>query len=982
MYNPLEKLNLGIRTKLSIFIAFFIIVIISIVSFVYLRQQYSSLTESFDREIRPLRNYTEKIVLDFQNYSESIIMIEEFRMRLKSKAKELKQFKRQHVEVEERSWFKKSVVGKLNVIKKDLVDTSDIVKVSYSDTFFSSYLTEKKINEIEKQIRTMMRDNKGREISAEKFKVLQGYARNIALNKETINTLRSRAAEKTAPEQKNDQDTGQSNNTDESNTDTADQQKLIAEKEQELNQWVNRLNSEVLNFFYDTQKEKIKEFGLNLDGIRIQSFNTVDSPASFDTKIFANATTMNSDSFLKSPEIKEEWDKQIKNISLTSMITPDARPEGLTIDGREYDIFFRPILKKPSVYKRSVLILEKIKKQLKNDQYRKLIAEDEKLSGEFSVLTELIRTRVKTLKEKKTKPSADNEFKTLYSNYINLIKKREELFTPLREKANSSTVSLKNRETEFIQKTEQIKNKIAELTEQSEKEQDAAKKEASEKQLAQLNDELFETNRILSSVRQDIENWANSPEIMLLDAYENIRDASLYEYAILRFSNAAGTYSEYISSKESREIMLMKYKALREWIFSATSETDIPKISYNGQMIDVMAPGILWRSRSEIEEEMWQLDSMPLYSIDKEGNPGLAKDLFTKSITGFTRTIVDKTEGHEKINSDMKRILYLAGFIGIIATALTFVFSNFMVRNIRILNERAIEVGKGSLNVTFDVKSTDEIGQLSNTLNQMVKGLIERDKVKSAFGKFVHPEIAEMILKKELALGGERTSCAILFSDIRGFTSISEKLDPEGVVEFLNEYMTKMVECVNSTHGIVDKFIGDAIMATWGAGFSRGNNSELSVNSALLMRKALIEFNKGRGSVSKPIINIGCGINYGPVIAGQIGSVERLEYTVIGDAVNLASRVETLNKPFGTDILITQDLYDQVPGIFRVEKMQAITVKGKEKPQTIYAVLGRLDDPSSPKTLKELRDMLGIKFDDSKAVDPDKKEEKFKVIES
>jgi adenylate cyclase len=341
---------------------------------------------------------------------------------------------------------------------------------------------------------------------------------------------------------------------------------------------------------------------------------------------------------------------------------------------------------------------------------------------------------------------------------------------------------------------------------------------------------------------------------------------------------------------------------------------------------------------------------------------------------------VDKTDGNKKIRSDIMRIIYLAGFIGIIAILLTFVFSSFMVRNIRILNARAIEVGNGALNVCFDIRSRDEIGQLSSTLNKMVKGLVERDKVKSALGKFVHPEIAEMILKKELALGGERTKCAILFTDIRNFTAISEKMEPEGVVEFLNAYMTKMVECVNSTNGLVDKFIGDAIMATWGAGFSRGNNAEQAINAAIMMRKALIKFNEKRGTISKPLINIGCGINYGPVIAGQIGSIERLEYTVIGDAVNLASRIETLNKLFGTDILISQDLFDQVPGIFRVVKMQSITVKGKEKPQTIYAVLGRLTDPESPKTLEELRRMVGIKFDHTQTVDPNKKEEKFKTV--
>ena len=143
---------------------------------------------------------------------------------------------------------------------------------------------------------------------------------------------------------------------------------------------------------------------------------------------------------------------------------------------------------------------------------------------------------------------------------------------------------------------------------------------------------------------------------------------------------------------------------------------------------------------------------------------------------------------------------------------------------------------------------------------------------------------------------------------------------------------------------------------------SHGNDTENSINGALMMRKALIEFNKGRGGDRKPIIKIGCGINTGPVLAGQIGSNERMEYTVIGDTVNLASRIESLNKPFGTDVLISHDTYNQIKNIFRVEPMQKIKVKGKSEPQQIYAVLGRIDDPSSPRTLDEMRKMVGIEM--------------------
>lgn len=147
------------------------------------------------------------------------------------------------------------------------------------------------------------------------------------------------------------------------------------------------------------------------------------------------------------------------------------------------------------------------------------------------------------------------------------------------------------------------------------------------------------------------------------------------------------------------------------------------------------------------------------------------------------------------------------------------------------------------------------------------------------------------------------------------------------------------------------------------------------------MRKILLQFNIGRGGDKKPIIKIGSGLNFGPVIAGQIGSSDKMEYTVIGDAVNLASRIESLNKPFGTDILISADLYLQVKDIFKVEKMKAIKVKGKEEPQIIYAVLGRKDDPDCPKDLKAVRKLVGIE-EPKKESDGEEKEVKYEILES
>ncbi len=314
----------------------------------------------------------------------------------------------------------------------------------------------------------------------------------------------------------------------------------------------------------------------------------------------------------------------------------------------------------------------------------------------------------------------------------------------------------------------------------------------------------------------------------------------------------------------------------------------------------------------------------------------------------------------QEVYNIQKRNIYLMVSVLSAAVLIIFLFAKTLTSPITRLVKATDLIKEGHYIVDIQSTSKDEIGQLTASFVEMGRGLEERERMKNAFGKFVNKEIAEQVLHGEIRLGGERKIAAVFFSDIRSFTAISENLEPEEVVEFLNEYMTRMVKCVNDSNGVVDKYIGDAIMAEWGVPISKGNDTENAVNAALNMRRELVSFNEGRGGVKRPVIKIGCGINTGPVLAGQIGSEDRMEYTVIGDAVNIASRIEQLNKPFGTDILISEDSYLLVKDIFAVEKMAPITVKGKEDKLQIYAVLGRNDDPGRLRNVDELRKFLGI----------------------
>lgn len=373
------------------------------------------------------------------------------------------------------------------------------------------------------------------------------------------------------------------------------------------------------------------------------------------------------------------------------------------------------------------------------------------------------------------------------------------------------------------------------------------------------------------------------------------------------------------------------------------------------------------------------------FGEDKKASIGTYKRL--PQVNAGILSIVSEDKVFEEVYNLQDRNILIMIIALCVALAGIFLFAKTISLPILELLKATGEIEKGKFDITLKASTQDEVGLLTKSFARMGKGLKERERIKDALGRFVNPAIAELALSKELKLGGENKMCTIFFSDIRGFTAMSEKLSPEEIVELLNQYFTRMVECIDLTFGIVDKFIGDAIMATWGTLDGVGNSFENGINAALMMRSMLVDFNRSRGTDEKrPIIRMGCGLNYGAVVAGQIGSENRLDYTVIGDAVNLASRIESLNKPFGTDILISEDLYKEVEGVYLVEKMKQIMVKGKSEPQTIYAVIRRMNDTDSdaPQTLADIRKLLKIDFDEEKynSGNPEEEEKKYKVLDS
>ena len=219
----------------------------------------------------------------------------------------------------------------------------------------------------------------------------------------------------------------------------------------------------------------------------------------------------------------------------------------------------------------------------------------------------------------------------------------------------------------------------------------------------------------------------------------------------------------------------------------------------------------------------------------------------------------------------------------------------------------------------------------------------EKRKVRGAFSQYVAPGFINQLLKDpgQLQLGGEVAELTIMFSDIRGFTSISEKLTPTELTELLNEYLTAMTEIVFMTRGTLDKYIGDAVMAFWGRPFlDLHNHAELACQGALQMSDKLRELNRGWEERGRQPMKIGIGLNTGPVMVGNMGSARRFNYAVMGDHVNLGSRLEGLTKEYGVQIILSEFTHAQVQGRFVTRELDLIRVKGKNKPVAIYQLLG------------------------------------------
>ena len=289
-------------------------------------------------------------------------------------------------------------------------------------------------------------------------------------------------------------------------------------------------------------------------------------------------------------------------------------------------------------------------------------------------------------------------------------------------------------------------------------------------------------------------------------------------------------------------------------------------------------------------------------------------------------------------------VIIVSVLLMIIAFVITISLSKLILNPLKNLTEASKRIQNGDYKSRVGIVTSDELGELADSFNDMADSLAEKEFMRDTFGKIVDPEVRDYLMsgagKASLgeALGGETREVTVLFCDIRSFTSMSEKMAAAEVVSLLNRYFTALGQCITAHHGIINKYIGDAIMAIFGAPVASQNSAEDAFAAALDMKKALEKVNKEFAEDGLPQLRFGIGIHTGPVFAGTIGAENRMEYTVIGDTVNTASRLESLCKTYTTDLLLSEAAVEKLGNGGKLTFVADAQIRGKSEPMKIYTM--------------------------------------------
>ena len=406
--------------------------------------------------------------------------------------------------------------------------------------------------------------------------------------------------------------------------------------------------------------------------------------------------------------------------------------------------------------------------------------------------------------------------------------------------------------------------------------------------------------------------------------------------------------------------------AARTLLNAIIDDTSTPSDNAALGRIDSRIDSLVSESRSNLKEVagelLLQLDARDFAAVRRSlARADALRDQLDEKITAVRTEMMKTSYGAiATIRSEQSQAVVIAAIATALAAIVGLIFANLVsggiIRSVRQLLEGTRAVEAGQLDQSIDVATGDEIGQLAAAFNRMIVQLRENRRVRETFGKYIDPRVVEGLIDRPTltAAEGERRVMTVLFCDLKGFTSVSEGMTPHGLVKVMNRYLSTMSQPIRTNRGIIDKYIGDAIMAYWGPPFvGEADHARLACLAALEMieriatlRREIPELLGVRGT-SMEKCDLRIGVATGEALVGSIGSDIMMSYTVMGDVVNLASRLEGANKEYGTRNLVSEKTSAAAGNTVEVREIDRVVVAGQTHSEIIFEILGRKGEVTS-----------------------------------
>jgi class 3 adenylate cyclase len=415
--------------------------------------------------------------------------------------------------------------------------------------------------------------------------------------------------------------------------------------------------------------------------------------------------------------------------------------------------------------------------------------------------------------------------------------------------------------------------------------------------------------------------------------------------------------------RDSDALVVQEAEAARKLINAIIEDESTPSDNAALGRIDAKIESALNELRRELIEEdaklLRQLEAKDFAAARETlTHVDALRDLFTQRIDAIRADMQSQVfASTATVIRHQKQAIVISGVVtalaAIVGLAFALLVSSGITRPVRLLLAGTREVEAGRFDHTISVSTQDEIGELAAAFNRMTEQLRHNERIRETFGRYIDPKVVQgLIDRPEVALDGERRVMTIMFCDMSGFTSMSEGMTPRGLVKVMNHYFTVMSQPIRANRGVIDKYIGDAIMSYWGPPFiAEAEQAPLACLAALDMADQVPTLQKELpdllGIRAMPALcDLRIGIATGEVLTGSIGSELMMSFTVMGDAVNLASRLEAANKFYGTRILISQATASAIVASLELREIDRIAVAGQSVPQAVFEVLGKAGELS------------------------------------